>query len=122
MSRQTVKRVEKPWGYELIWSHTDQYAGKLLFIKAGHRLSFQFHEKKDESIYMHSGMMQFQLEDDQGKIEEHRLFAGDAFRIRTGRKHRMIALEDCTVYEVSTPELNDVVRLDDQYGRSGTKP
>ena len=113
-----MKHVEKPWGYELIWAHTEKYVGKMLYIRKGHQLSLQHHEIKDETIYLQEGQMTLVLEDDKGVMQEHFMHAGDNFRIKTGRKHRMIARDTCRVYEVSTPELDDVVRHEDSYGRA----
>jgi mannose-6-phosphate isomerase len=115
------RRVDKPWGYELIWAHTGAYVGKLLFVKAGESLSLQFHNEKDESWFVHSGRAKLEL----GSAGEPMLKAeviapGAAFRFRPGTVHRVTALEDTTILEVSTPQLDDVVRLDDRYGREGT--
>ena len=118
MSKQTITKVEKPWGHELIWARTGDYVGKLLFIKKGHRLSLQYHREKEETIFLHAGVMQFVFEGQAGDLEEIILNSGEAHHIPVGRKHRMIALEDCTVFEVSTPQLDDVVRLEDSYGRT----
>lgn len=118
--RVAIRRVEKPWGHELIWAETDQYVGKLLYIKQGHRLSLQYHEVKVETIYLQSGAMTLVFESPSGELQEIRLNAGQAHHIPVRRKHRMIALEDCTVFEVSTPHLGDVVRIEDGYGRVGT--
>ena len=115
-----MRTVEKPWGHELIWAHTDRYVGKILHIKKGHALSLQYHRQKDETIFLQSGLMRFEH---YGEGEDPRaveLRPGEAFHITTGLRHRMIALEDCDVLEVSTPELDDVVRLEDRYGRQGT--
>ena len=114
-----MKRVEKPWGYELIWAETPSYVGKVLFIKKGHKLSLQYHEVKEETIYLQSGEMIFHTEEN-GAIVQKRFRAGDVQHIPPGYKHRMEAAEDCTVFEVSTPHLDDVVRLEDAYGRQGT--
>jgi mannose-6-phosphate isomerase len=112
-----ARRVEKPWGYELIWAHSEHYCGKLLFIRAGEQLSLQFHNRKDETIYVHEGKIEIELgEDAEPQIVE----AGSAFRIRAGTIHRWRALENALVLEASTPELDDVVRLEDRYGRAGT--
>ena len=111
------KLVPKPWGHELIFAHTKDYVGKILVIKAGHQLSLQFHKVKEETIYLQSGEMRFQIENDQGQVEEFTLLPGQAFHILPNRKHRMIAVKDCEVFEVSTPQLDDVVRLEDSYGR-----
>ncbi len=112
-----VRRVEKPWGYELIWAHTERYVGKLLHINAGERLSLQFHKVKDETVHVHSGRMRFVVEED-GAMVERVLGPGESYHIRPFTKHRMIAETDCDVLEASTPELDDVVRLEDKYGRS----
>jgi mannose-6-phosphate isomerase-like protein (cupin superfamily) len=114
-----MRRVEKPWGHELIWAHTSRYVGKILHIKAGHRLSRQYHRVKDESLLVQTGEMD--LEIGQGDaIERRRMKAGDGIHITPGMIHRMIAVSDVDVIEVSTPELDDVVRLEDSYGREGT--
>ena len=113
-------RVEKPWGYELRWAVTDRYAGKLIHIDQGHRLSLQYHVQKEESIHVISGVMELLLEGNGGEIETHRLTAGMSAHIRPGRTHRFVALEDTDLVEVSSPEIDDVVRLEDRYGRAGT--
>ena len=118
MSKQPIRRVEKPWGHELIWAETKDYVGKILHIKKGHKLSLQYHEIKEETILVSSGKMLFVFENDRGELEEIPLATGEAHHIPTGKKHRMIAVEDCDVFEVSTPHLSDVVRLEDGYGRS----
>lgn len=110
-------RVEKPWGYELIWAKTPKYVGKILHINKGHMLSLQYHKIKEESILVYSGLLKFLIEDDNGDMIEVVLNPGEAHHVPVGYKHRMIALEDCDVFEVSTPELDDVVRLSDAYGR-----
>jgi mannose-6-phosphate isomerase-like protein (cupin superfamily) len=117
--RVPVKRVPKPWGYEIIWAHTDRYVGKVLHINAGHALSVQYHERKDETVYLLSGQMKYWVKlGDQ--LEDVRLSEGDAFRITPGTVHYMEAITDCDILETSTPELDDVVRLQDRYGREGT--
>ena len=110
--------VEKPWGGEIIWAHTDKYAAKVLEIKAGHQLSLQYHVQKTETIYLESGQLVLQLEDDDGVIRDHTLLPGQSMHIQSPKKHRMIAVKDCRVFEVSTPELTDVVRISDSYGRA----
>ncbi len=120
MAKQNIKRVEKPWGYELIWGHTKDYVGKMLHIKAGGKLSLQYHQIKEETIFVARGKMNFVYENEKGELEEILLLPGDAHHIATGKKHRMIGVEDCDVFEVSTPHLDDVVRLEDGYGRAGT--
>lgn len=109
-------RVEKPWGYELIWARTDRYVGKILHIKKGESLSYQYHRVKDETIHLLRGALELEIGDEAGR-ESHCLKPGDCFRIGPGTRHRMVAVEDCDVLEVSTPELEDVVRLEDRYGR-----
>ncbi|GIV95360.1 MAG: hypothetical protein KatS3mg057_0017 [Herpetosiphonaceae bacterium] len=112
-----MKRVEKPWGHEIWWAQTDRYVGKILHINAGHRLSLQYHRVKDETLYMQNGEMDLELENDSGEMETIRMRPGDVRHIKTGRKHRMTAITDCDVFEVSTPEVDDVVRIEDVYGR-----
>ena len=112
-----IKRVEKPWGHELWWAHTDKYVGKILHINKGQSLSYQYHEIKDESIYLHSGRMILEIEEKGGTREKIRLEPGECVRIKPYTKHRMIAEEDCEVFEVSTPHTEDIVRLEDSYGR-----
>ena len=115
------RRVEKPWGWELIWAHADDYVGKLLFVRAGESLSLQFHRKKDESWYVQSGRARLELGDaGQPVLNTEVISAGACFRYRPGTVHRVTALEDTTILEVSTPQLDDVVRLEDAYGREGT--
>lgn len=113
-----IKRVEKPWGYELWWAQTDRYVGKILHINKGHSLSYQYHEVKDEAMLLYSGEMVLEIEEPGGEKEELRLSPGDSVRITPFTKHRMTAIEDCEVFEVSTPEVEDVIRLEDRYGRS----
>ena len=116
---QPLKRIEKPWGYELLWARTADYAGKILHIRKGHKLSLQYHRRKEETILLRSGRMLLVLEDDHGILREIYVAAGEAYHIPVARKHRMIALdEDCEVLEVSTSELDDVVRIEDSYGRA----
>jgi quercetin dioxygenase-like cupin family protein len=115
-----ARRVEKPWGHELIWAHTPQYVGKLLVIEAGRRLSLQRHEVKDESILVNSGRLRLFLEDDDGVVREEELGPGEHRHVPTGRIHRYEAIERTELIEVSTPELDDVVRLEDDFGREGT--
>jgi len=112
-----IRRVEKPWGHEIIYAHTDRYAGKILFIRAGERLSLQYHRRKDETIYVLSGDLDLEIETG-GERTSHRLAAGEARHIAAGVRHRMIAATDCHVAEASSPELDDVVRLEDLYGRA----
>jgi mannose-6-phosphate isomerase-like protein (cupin superfamily) len=113
------RRVEKPWGYELIWALTDRYCGKLLFVRAGHALSLQYHDAKDESWYVQGGRARLEVgavDGDELLVRE--IASGDCFRFRPRTVHRVEALEDTVILEVSTPELDDVVRLADDYGRA----
>jgi mannose-6-phosphate isomerase len=115
------RRVEKPWGWELIWADTDLYVGKILFLRAGHSLSLQFHKEKDESWYVESGSGELELGDSGQRVLNTEVIGpGAAFRYAPGTVHRVTALEDLTILEVSTPHLDDVVRLEDAYGREGT--
>jgi quercetin dioxygenase-like cupin family protein len=118
--READQRVEKPWGHELIWAHTDRYVGKILVIEAGKRLSLQRHLVKDESIFVQSGRLRLYLEDGSGMVRVEELVAGDHRHVPTGRIHRYEAIERTELMEVSTPELDDVVRLEDDFGREGT--
>jgi mannose-6-phosphate isomerase len=109
--------VSKPWGYELIWAHTERYVGKILHINKGESLSYQFHRVKDETVRLLNGLMEMDIES--GEVKSRLVLKpGDCLHITPGMKHRMSALEDCDVLEVSTPELDDVVRLEDRYGRA----
>ena len=115
------RRVEKPWGWELIWADAEQYVGKLLFIRAGEALSLQYHERKHESWLVHEGRANLELgEAGTGELELIEVASGDAFRYPPGTLHRVTALEDTLILEVSTPHLGDVVRVEDRYGREGT--
>jgi quercetin dioxygenase-like cupin family protein len=111
--------VDKPWGHELIWAYTERYVGKILHIKKGESLSFQYHRVKDETVQLLAGVLEMDLEIDEGRTTV-RFVPGDCLHITPGMKHRMTAVEECDVLEVSTPELDDVVRLEDRYGRAGT--
>ena len=114
------RRVEKPWGYELIWADAEQYVGKVLCVKAGHSLSLQFHREKDESWYIHEGRAELELAAPGDALPASEVVGrGAAFRLRPGTVHRIRAIEDTLVLEVSTPHLEDVVRLEDEYGRVG---
>ena len=115
------EKVEKPWGHELVWAKTEDYAGKLLFVRAGQALSLQFHREKDESWYVLEGRVELQLgEAGQAVLTTEVVGSGAALRLRPGTVHRIRAVEDTTILEVSTPQLDDVVRLEDEYGREGT--
>ena len=115
--KQVPHRVEKPWGYELIWAQTDQYVGKVLHVNAGESLSLQYHEIKDETIFLFFGEMRFWVGSSLESLEEVRLERGEAFRVLPGTLHRMQAISDCDIMEASTPHLDDVVRIEDRYGR-----
>jgi quercetin dioxygenase-like cupin family protein len=115
-----VNRVEKPWGYELRWAHTDRYVGKIIHVNRGHALSLQFHNEKDETIYLWSGKLLFEIEVD-GVLTPKEMLPGEAVHVTPKTIHRMTAIEDSDIFEVSTPELNDVVRLEDRYGRADKK-
>jgi len=114
------RRVEKPWGHEIIWAHADRYVGKLLVINTGRRLSFQYHEAKDEWIHVLSGRLLLTLENDEGVVDDRELDPGEGAHVAVRRKHRYTAIETCTLIEVSTPELDDVIRIEDDFGREGT--
>jgi mannose-6-phosphate isomerase len=115
------RRVEKPWGWELVWAQTDAYVGKLLFVAAGQSLSLQFHRVKDESWYVESGRAELELgEGGNAVLKKEVVLPGACFRFPPGTVHRVKALEDTLIVEVSTPHLDDVVRLEDAYGREGT--
>lgn len=117
-----VRKVLKPWGYELVWAETDQYVGKILHIKAGHALSVQYHREKDETAHLLSGEIIYRVQRSAAgnQLEDVGLKVGDSFRIAAGTIHQMEAVTDCEILEVSTPHLDDVVRLEDRYGREGT--
>jgi mannose-6-phosphate isomerase-like protein (cupin superfamily) len=118
--RVDEQKVDKPWGYELRWAITDRYLGKVLHINKGEALSLQYHERKDEYLYLLKGAIDMELGRDDGKLTTHRMKAGDTLHITPGTRHRMTAVEDTDIFEVSTPEIDDVVRLEDRYGRAGT--
>jgi mannose-6-phosphate isomerase len=113
------ERVEKPWGHELIWALSQDYAGKFLSVNAGHELSLQFHREKDESWYVLKGRLELHFAGPGEKTMSSEVVTpGAAFRIRPGTVHRVRALVDSVIVEVSTPQLDDVVRLEDSYGRA----
>jgi mannose-6-phosphate isomerase-like protein (cupin superfamily) len=118
--KTSVKVVPKPWGHEVIWAHTELYVGKLLHIKAGHALSVQYHEQKDETIHLLRGTMIYRVGQSAGGLLEVPFAAGESYRNTPGVIHQMEAVTDCDVLEASTPHLDDVVRLNDRYGREGT--
>jgi quercetin dioxygenase-like cupin family protein len=113
--------VSKPWGHEIIWAHTERYVGKILHVTAGQALSVQYHERKDETVYLLSGEMRYWVRlPGEAELRDQQLRTGDAFRITPGTIHYIEAITDCDILEASTPELDDVVRLKDRYGREGT--
>ena len=114
-----MRTVPKPWGSELIFAENERYAGKILRLEGGHSLSLQYHERKDETIYVLEGEMSLSVQVD-GQMREIALKPGDSYRIRPGVRHRMRAVRLCVFVEVSSPEIDDVVRLEDAYGRAGT--
>ena len=121
-----TRRIPKPWGEEILFAHTERYAGKVLTVRAGESLSLQYHERKDEALYLFSGRVEVTLGEPgdaagRGATEIRTLRPGDALHLPAGTRHRIAALEDAILFEVSTPELDDVVRLEDRYGRSGTR-
>jgi mannose-6-phosphate isomerase len=119
--RVGVTHVPKPWGWEKIWAHTDRYVGKILHINAGHALSVQYHERKDETVYLLSGELRYWVQQPgETGMQQVLLRVGDAYRVTPGTIHYMEAVTDCDVLEASTPDLDDVVRLKDRYGREGT--
>ncbi len=109
--------MDKPWGYELRWAVTDRYLGKVLHVNRGEALSLQYHELKDEFQYVLAGTVDIEVGGPDGALVKHRLTAGDTIHITPGTRHRMTAIEDADIVEVSTPEIDDVVRLEDRYGR-----
>jgi len=117
MEEKLPRKTEKPWGYELLFAHTTKYAGKVMFVKKGHRLSLQYHKKKDEAMYIYEGKILLEIERD-GRMDQLEVSKGACFRVPPLTKHRLRALEDTTFFEVSTPELDDIERLADDYGRA----
>jgi mannose-6-phosphate isomerase len=114
-SQQT--RVDKPWGYEIRWAITERYLGKILHVNKGEALSLQYHERKDECILIVKGAIDFEHGRDDDGLRKEVMKVGDTVHITPGTRHRMTALEDTDIFEVSTPEIEDVVRLEDRYGR-----
>jgi mannose-6-phosphate isomerase len=119
--RVKVTHVPKPWGHETIWAQSERYVGKIIHINAGHELSVQYHNRKDETIYLLWGEIVYRVQREGDDIlDDVQLQLGESFRITPGTIHQMIAVTDCDVLEVSTPEVDDIVRLSDKYGREGT--
>ena len=113
-----VEKTEKPWGHEILWAKSDAYVAKILFVRAGHSLSLQYHRIKEETMYFESGECELETGPDESNLEKFRCTAGTVFHIVPGVLHRLSAKTDCRIFEVSTPHLTDVVRLKDNYGRS----
>ena len=112
------RKVDKPWGYELRWAITDRYLGKVLHLKRGEALSLQYHERKDECQYVVRGAIDMEVGGPDREMTTHRMRAGDTVHLTPGTRHRLTAIEDTDIFEVSTPEIDDVVRLEDRYGRA----
>lgn len=112
-----AKHIEKPWGHETVWADTDKYIGKIIVIFGGKRLSYQYHRQKDETIFLLEGLLEVEFEAE-GKRKKVLLKPGESFRNPPAQKHRYIAKEDCKLVEVSTPHMEDVVRLEDDFGRA----
>ncbi len=110
-------RIEKPWGYELVWARTDRYVGKILHVRAGHVLSLQYHRRKDETMHVLCGELVLRVKEGD-RLVERPFRAGESVRIPPGQVHQIEAVVDTDVLEASTPELDDLVRLEDRYGRS----
>ena len=111
-------RVDKPWGYELRWAITDRYLGKVLHLNQGEALSLQYHEHKDECQYVIKGSIDLEVGGADGRLTTRRMSVGDIVHLTPGTRHRLTAIEDADIFEVSTPEIDDVVRLEDRYGRA----
>jgi len=118
LGRVEGKRIDKPWGYELHWAVTERYVGKVLHVNRGEALSLQYHERKDEFQYLLRGEIDMELGGPDGRLTTHRLREGDTLHITPGTRHRLTAVQDTDIIEVSTPEIEDVVRLEDRYGRA----
>lgn len=112
------RRVEKPWGYELIWADAPAYAGKVLVVREGHALSLQYHERKDETLHLLRGRVRLWIGESPDELREVPLEQGDSIRLAAGTLHRLEAVTDVEMLEASTPELEDVVRVEDRYGRA----
>ena len=118
MDDELPRKTEKPWGYELLFAHTPKYAGKVIFVKKGHRLSLQYHEQKDETLYIYEGKALLEIEGGGGRMVSRVVQPGESILVPPFTKHRLEAIEDTTFLEASTPELDDVVRVEDDYGRT----
>jgi mannose-6-phosphate isomerase len=120
VNRADESRVDKPWGYEIRWAITDRYLGKILHVNRGEALSLQYHERKDECLLVSHGSIDIELGGADGNLEKVRMRSGDTVHLTPGTRHRITAVEDADIFEVSTPEIEDVIRLEDRYGRAGT--
>ena len=117
MEEKFPQRTEKPWGFELLFAHTPKYVGKVIFVRKGHRLSLQYHAKRDESMYIYQGKALVEIEGSDGHMVSKVVQSGECIPVPPLTRHRLKAIEDTTFFEVSTPELEDVVRVEDDYGR-----
>lgn len=117
MEKFPVERIEKPWGYELIWARSGSYVGKMLYVRAGESLSLQYHRRKEETLHLVSGRARFEVGPSQDELRTVELEAGESLHLPPRTVHRVVALEDVRLLEASTPHLDDVVRLEDRYGR-----
>ena len=113
-----IERVEKPWGHEIVFAHTENFAGKVIHVRKGEQLSLQFHREKEEVVYVHEGQIELEVRERGRPPTLEVVGAGRAFRLAPGVVHRWKALEDAVILEASTPQLDDVVRLEDRYGRA----
>jgi mannose-6-phosphate isomerase len=113
-----IRKIDKPWGYELIWAHTPDYVAKVLFVRAGESLSLQYHEQKEETLFLESGECDLLAGEHESALRKVDFVPGTAFHIKPGLRHRISGITDCRIFEVSTPQLSDVVRLEDRYGRN----
>jgi len=118
MEDKFPRKTEKPWGFELLFAHTPKYAGKVILVRKGHRLSLQYHKKKDETLYIYEGEALLEIEGSDGRMTSKVVQPGQCIRVPPRTRHRLEAIEDTTFFEVSTPELEDVVRVEDDYGRA----
>src|SRR5437867_6917275 len=112
------ERVPKPWGHEIVWARTDRYVGKILHVRAGESLSLQYHQRKEETMRVLTGTLVLEVGSEDEARRAVRLGPGEGWHIPPGTRHRVTAVEDVDILEVSTPELDDVVRLEDRYGRA----